>query len=169
MASYLPDPPDSLRGDARLFYDELRQMLADLDPSELDPELSRATFEDEAVHVELNHRRHEDWTLWADVGTGWAIVQSVFYAHEHFGDATAWLGQDDSPWPSQAVAFVSRILRGRLVIEATLRGDEVLTVRRFLEDDDGRPLGSGWTRFFPRERLFVWRPKRIEVVRPFYV
>lgn len=165
MAGQLPDPPDSFRGSARAFYEALRRMLAQLQPRRLDAEQSTVTFEDETVALELIHRDEDEWVVWADVGPDGAIIQTVFYAHEHFGDE-AGVDPDDPDWPFDAVDFVGRILSGRVAVEATLRGDAVLTVRRYVEDDDGTQLSSGFTAFFPRERFFVWRPKRTVVVRP---
>ena len=138
-------------------------MLAELDPPRLDTERSVVKFHDDTVNLELNHREQADWTVWADAGPGGAMVQTVLFAHEHFEES---IGED---WPSEAVDFLRRVLCGQVVVEATLRGDEVLMVRRFVEDDDGTPLYSGWTAFLPIARFFVWRRKRTEVVRPTFL
>ena len=52
MPLALPEPPPSLRGPARAFYDELREMLAVVAPAQVDDSKSSVRFDD--TGVELN-------------------------------------------------------------------------------------------------------------------
>jgi hypothetical protein len=159
MPLALPDPPTSLRGPARAFYDELREMLAAVAPTQVDDSKSSVRFDDIGVELELAHAERSDWCIWATVGDRDAIA-GTNWAHEHFFPSQG--TPDDGAWTTQIVDFIAEILRGEIEIEKTFRGDTLLSVRHFNRDDDGERNLLGLTGFLFPGRLLVWKRKRTE-------
>jgi hypothetical protein len=141
-------------------------MLEALRPARLDGSTSKATFDSEAVEVDLRHEDRTDWGIWATVGARDAIV-GTHYAHEHFfapksGDV------EERPWTTQIVDFIAEILRGEVEVETTFRGDTPIAVRHFNlgPSGDRQPLVD--TGFLVPARLFFWRTKRTTTERLSY-
>jgi hypothetical protein len=161
--TFLPRPPESLRGAARAFYDELLRMLDKVRPAELDRDRSSVKLKDDSLELTLQHRTRPDWTIWATVGEGDSIV-GTNWAHEHFfapkpGEV------EERPWTTEMVDFIAEILRGDIEIETTFRGNAALHVKHYNFDEAGerRPLGR--TGFLDPRGLLVWRSKRKETER----
>src|SRR4051794_34679410 len=140
----LPDPPPTLPPAPRAFYDELRAVVAELRPADIDAGRAEVDFGDGGVAVTLPHVREEDWTVAAQVSRAAAIVFAGPLTR-HF-DASA--GPD---WTSAAVRFAARALAGELEVPVAYRGDELVRV------GDERVWGPG--------ALAFWRPLRLDVVR----
>jgi hypothetical protein len=151
----LADRPDGLPDAARAFYDELRRMLAAVQPARLDPERTSVRFDSKGVELELVHADRPDWGIWATVGDRDAIV-STSYAHEHFSPGLA----GERPWTTEIVDFIAELLHGEVEIETTFRGSSPIGVNHFNRDADGERQHLGHTGFLVPSRLFVWRPKR---------
>jgi hypothetical protein len=162
-AGALPDPPESLAGPPRAFYDEMRRMLADVKPGRVDPSTSAARFDRKGVEVELVHADRHDWTIWATVGDRDGIV-STSYAHEHFF-APAEGEAEERSWTTQMVDFIAEILRGEIEVETDFRGNSLLAVRHFNLNERGERSPLGYTGFLVPARLLFWRPKRTETER----
>ena len=159
----LPDPPEFLAGAPRVFYDEMRRMLASVKPGRVDPSKSSAHFNRKGVEVELVHVDRHDWTIWATVGDRDGIV-STSYAHEHF-DSPEQGDAEERSWTTQMVDFVAEILRGEIEVETKFRGNSLVSVRHFDLDESGERSPLGYTGFLVPARLLFWRPKRTETER----
>jgi len=162
MTDALPDPPAALSGAPRAFYEELRAMLAEVRPSQLDLAATVAKF-DHGVEVELAHASRDDWTVWATIGDRDAMVGTA-WAHEHFfppGPGVV----EDRPWTTQIVDFIAEILRGEIQVETTFRGNTAIAVRHFNLDEHGSRQLLVDTGFLVPCRLAVWRPKRTTTER----
>jgi hypothetical protein len=103
---------------------ELGEMLDDLRPDALDRSRSRviwvpSRFDENtmAARVDLEHRRHSDWSVSIRVEPRMAVV-SWLSAHDGF-DATD--GSDTYPWTTVVVDNVAAILRGEYEVEQTTR------------------------------------------------
>lgn len=161
MQDVLSEPPASLKGPPRAFYDELRQMLAVVDPTKVDARKTTVQFDDEGAEIELVHADRDDWRIWATIGDRDAIVGTV-WAHEHFF-APAPGVVEERPWTTQMVDFIAEILRGEIEIETTFRGDTPVAVRHFNRDEHGERNLLGYTGFLVPGRLLFWKPKRTEI------
>jgi hypothetical protein len=162
MSLALPEPPTSLSDPARAFYDELREMLAVVAPTQVDASTTSVQFNDDGVELELTHAERADWSIWATVGDRDAIA-GTSWAHEHFSPSRG--APDDRPWTTQIVDFIAEILRGEIEIETTFRGDTPMSVRHFNRDENGERNLLGRTSFLLPGRLLVWKPKRTETER----
>lgn len=159
----LPDPPETLGAAPRAFYDELRRMLAVVQPTQLDSRRTSVRFDRHGIEIDLVHATRDDATIWATVGDEDAIV-ATGSAHEHFfapdpGE------EEDRRWTTEIVDFIAEILRGEIEVETTLRGNTPLSVRHFHIDERGERRPLGYTGFLVPARLLVWRPKRTETER----
>ena len=160
MALELPDPPESIGSAPRRFYDELRQMLDSVRPTQVDPERTSVTFDGRGVEVKFVHLDRHDWSISATVGERDAIVATLG-AHEHFFASTD--GEDEErPWTTQVVDFVAEILRGEIEVETTYRGHSPIAVQHFGIDATGQRRSLGYTGVLTPARLFLWRSKRSE-------
>jgi hypothetical protein len=158
----LPDPPASLSGAPRAFYDELRAMLAEVRPSQLDLAAAAVKF-DRGVEVGLKHVSRDDWSVWATIGDRDAMV-GTSWAHEHFSSPR--LGVvEDRPWTTQMVDFIAEVLRGQVEVETTFRGNTPVAVRHFNLDEHGGRQLLVETGFLVPGRLALWRPKRTTTER----
>jgi hypothetical protein len=163
MALQLPDPPESLDGAPRRFYDELRRMLDSVRPSQIDPERTSVTFDGNGVEVEFVHLERDGWSISATVGERHAIVATLGAHEDFFGPAS---GEDeDRPWTTQIVDFVAEILRGQIEVERTYRGRTPIYARHYSLDPTGRRQSLGHTGLLTPARLFLWQPKRTETER----
>jgi hypothetical protein len=159
MNERLPDAPESLRGAARAFYDELRAMLAEVRASQLDIERSAVDFEEDGLELTLQHRSQPDVTIWATVGERDSIIAvGSGGAHEHFF-APKPGEKEQRPWTTAMVDFIAAALRGEIEIETTLRGNAVLSVRHYNVDEQGQRQQLGSTHLLHPGRLLAWRPK----------
>src|SRR4051812_343957 len=140
----LPDPPPTLPPAPLAFYEELRAVVAELRPADVDPARMEIDFGDGGVAVTLPHRREEDWTVAAQVSRAAAIVFAGPVT-EHFTAASG------PGWTSAAVALVRRALAGELEGTVSYRGEELVDV------GGSRGWGPGAPAF--------WRRGRGEVVR----
>ena len=162
MGLELPDPPASLPGAPRAFYDEFRKMLGLVDPKAVDRERSKVTFDDEGVELHIAHAEHDDVAIWAGVSDDDAIV-ATGGVHEHFApDVRA---DEERPWTMEIVDFVAEILRGQIEIDTTFRGRSPIAVSHFRVEDSGERVPFGRTGFLSASRLFFWAPKRVETER----
>lgn len=118
MTDALPEPPASLKGSPRAFYDELRQMLAVVNPTKVDTRKTTVQFDDDGVEVEIVHADRDDWRIWATISDRDAIVGTV-WTHEHFFPSPLG-GVEERPWTTQMVDFIAEILRGEIEIENDL-------------------------------------------------
>jgi hypothetical protein len=159
----LPEPPATLQGPAREFYDELRRMLDDLKPSKIDPEKNSVEFKHRSVEVTLAHTDRDDWPIWAAVGDRDAIV-GAGTAHEHFFAPDSGV-VEARPWTSEIVDFIAEIVRGEIEVETTFRGNTPISVRHFNLYEHGERRQLSYTAFLAPGRLLLWRPKRIETER----
>ncbi len=155
----LPDPPASLSGAPRAFYDELRAMLAEVRPSQLDLAAAVVKF-DRGVEVGLMHASRDEWSVWATIGDRDAMV-GTGWVHEHFSPGV----DEDRPWTTQMVDFIAEILRGEVEVETTFRGKTAVAVRHFNRDEHGERQLLVQTGFLVPGRLAVWRPKRTTTER----
>jgi hypothetical protein len=162
MTLVLPDPPASLPGAARAFYDELREMLGVVAPMHVNASKTSVQFDKHGVELELVHAEREDWCIWASVGAREAIA-GTGWAHEHFFPSRG--TRDERPWTTQIVDFIAEILRGEIEIETTFRGNTPVLVRHFNRDEEGERNLLGHTGFLVPARLFLWRPRRTETER----
>src|ERR671914_714647 len=119
MSVQLPDPPDSLKGAPRVFYDELRQMLEAVQTAQLDAGKTSVAFDKKGLEIELVHSDRDDWGIWATVGEKDAIV-GTSYAHEHFAPASQGT-VEERPWTTEMVDFVAEVLRGEVEMQTTFR------------------------------------------------
>ena len=157
----LPDPPADLAAAPRAFYDELREMLEIVRPTDLDTEhVTLAGDHDGGLELTLPHVRHADWSIVADIGPAGGIVFAG-PAHEHF-DAEE--EDDDRTWSSQAVDFIAELLRGEFEIESVFRGPTLIRIRHYVRDEDGRH-SIGMTGLLRPAALMFWRPTRTEITR----
>lgn len=166
MTGVLPNPPPSLSGPPRTFYDELRGMLAEVRPSQLDLGAAVVTF-DRGLEVELKHASRRDWIIWATIGDRDAIV-GTNWAHEHFfppGRGVA----EDRPWTTQMVDFVAEVLRGEVEVETTFRGSTPVGVRHYNRGQHGSRQLLVKTGFLVPGRLALWRPKHTTTERVSFV
>jgi hypothetical protein len=163
MTLALPDPPDSLSAAPREFYDELRRMLAVVQPTQIHPDPSSVKFESEGVVVELVHATRDDWQISATVTERDAIVFTG-WAHEHFFPAPQGF-VDERPWTTEIVDFIAEILRGEIEVQTTLRGKTPLSVRHFAIGESGERMELGHTVLFVPAWFLFWRPKRKEIER----
>jgi hypothetical protein len=159
----LPDPPDELPSAPQAFYDELRRMLAAVQPPSLSRECTSVRFHRKGVEIDVVHDDRHDWRLWASVGEREAIV-STSYAHEHFwprsgGEAGV------RPWTTEIVDFIAELMRGEVEIHTTFRGHTPISVEHFNLDADGERRLLGHTGFLVPARLFLWRPTRTDIER----
>lgn len=141
----LPDPPDSLPPAPRAFYDGVRAAVTELQPRLIDPDRMEIDFGDGGVAVTFPHLHEPDWGVAAQVSRRAAVV-FVGPMHEHFTDAA---GGD---WTRPAVELLARALAGEVAVRVVLRGHTVVRV------GDDRVWSPG--------ALALWRPTRVEVVRP---
>jgi hypothetical protein len=164
VAHVLPDPPDTLAGAPRTFYDELRKMLAVVGPTQLNSARTEVVFDHGGLRVELPHATHEHWSVWAmvDARHGIAGADSV---HEHFEAGT----DEQRPWTTQIVDFLAELLRGEIEIETTFRGDAITAVRHYNHDESGERSLLGSTAFLSPGRFLFWRPQRVETQRVTFV
>jgi hypothetical protein len=158
MGPSLPDPPGTLTGPARAFYDELRRMLGVVQPARLDAEKLVVGFKDDRVDVQLVHADHDDLVIAASVGPRDAIVLTN-WRHEHFSPGEG----EERPWTAQAVDLVAELLRGEIEVETTFRDDTPVLVRHFDHDEQGRRVELGHTGSLARLRF--WRTWRRETER----
>ena len=163
MKLTLPDPPDELPRTPRVFYDELRRMLATVQPPRLSPDNTSVQFDKKGVEIDLVHADRHDWRIWATVGDRDAIVGTE-YVHEHFSPRSGG-GAGERPWTTEIVDFIAELLRGEVEIETTFRGPTPISVEHFNFDDHGARRLLGHTGFLVPARLFLWRPKRTETER----
>jgi hypothetical protein len=163
MKLSLPEPPDSLPPAPRAFYDELRRMLAVVDPPKLGGEKTSVRFDKKGLDLDLIHVSRDDWGIWATVGERDAIV-STGYAHEHFF-ATEERGAGDRPWTTKIVDFIAEILRGEVEVQTKFRGDTPISVEHFNFDESGQRNLLGHTGFLVPGRLMLWRSERTETER----
>jgi hypothetical protein len=163
MSVRLPDPPDSLKGAPRVFYDELRQMLEAVQPAQLDAGKTSVAFDKKGLEIELVHSDRDDWGIWATVGEKDAIV-GTSYAHEHFAPASQGT-VEERPWTTEMVDFVAEVLRGEVEMQTTFRGSTPISVEHFNFDENGERNALGHTGFLVPARLFFWRPTRAETER----
>jgi hypothetical protein len=161
--SELPEPPQELEGAPRAFYDELRRMLALVQPSKLDTDKSSARFDEDGVDVDLAHVDRDDWMIWASVGKRGAIVATA-WAHEHFDPDPPGM-EGERPWTTVIVDFIAEIMRGEIEVETTFRGKTAVAVRHFNRDKYGERTILGRTGFLVPAGLALWRPKRTEIER----
>jgi hypothetical protein len=164
MAHLLPDPPDTLTGAPRSFYDELRKMLVVVAPAQVNPARTEVVFHHGGLRLELAHATHEHWSVWAMVDElhGIAGADSV---HEHFESAT----EDERPWTTQIVDFLAELLRGEIEIETTFRGDAITAVTHYNLNESGERSSLGRTAFLSPGRFLFWRPQRVEIQRVTFV
>jgi hypothetical protein len=163
MTVAFPEPPASLPGAPRAFYDELREMLAVVQPTQVDAAGLSVKFDKHSVELELVHAERDDWRIWATISERTAIV-STSWAHEHFFPPSR--GEvEERPWTTQMVDFIAEFLRGEIEIETTFRGDTPISVRHFNRDEHGERNLLGHTGFLVPGRLFVWKAKRTETER----
>ena len=130
MTLALPDPPASLTGAPRAFYEELREMLSIVRPTRVDPTKSSVEFDDDGVDVALVHSERADWGVWATVGESDAIV-GTGWAHEHFFPPSTGVAEE-RPWTTQTVDFIAEILRGEIEGRQTRRRSEQPASRRMV-------------------------------------
>ena len=110
----LPDPPPALPAAPRAFYDELRALLIELAPADVDHANVEVDFGDAGVAVTLPHARQPDWTLAAQV----SIRAAVVFA----GPDSAHFDDRDPAWTSAAVACIAEVLRGEREVVVAHRG-----------------------------------------------
>jgi hypothetical protein len=163
MTLALPDPPDSLTGAPRAFYEELREMLSVVRLTQVDTQKSSVEFDDDGVDIALVHSERADWGVWATVGESDAIV-GTGWAHEHFFPPSPGVAEE-RPWTTQMVDFIAEILRGEIEVVTTFRGNKPVAVQHFNLDENGARQPLGRTGFLTPGRLLVWRPKRTETER----
>jgi hypothetical protein len=137
----LPDPPASLAGPARAFYDELREMLDVVSPSRVDAGKTSVQFDKHGLKIALVHAERDDW-------------------HEHFFPPRG--TPEERPWTTQAVDFVAELVRGEVEVETTFRGNVPVSVTHFNRDENGERSTLGHTGFLTPGRLLIWKPKRTE-------
>ena len=162
MTDVLPDGPATLSGPPRAFYDELRVMLAEIRPAQLDLGAAVVKF-DRGVEVGLPHGTREDWVIWATIGDRDAIVGTA-WAHEHFC-APEPGAVEQRPWTTQVVDFIAEILRGEVEVETTFRGKTPVAVRHYNRDETGDRQLLVDTGFLVPGRLALWRPKHTTTER----
>ena len=142
----LPDPPATLPPAPRAFYDGVRAAVEALQPTLIDPDRMEIDFGDGGVAVTFPHVREPDWVIAGQVSRRAAVVFAGPLT-EHFRETVR--GAD---WTRPAVELVVRALRGEVAVPVTLRGRAVVRV------GDERVWSTG--------ALALWRPTRVEVVRP---
>lgn len=152
----------SLRGPARAFYDELREMLAVVAPTRVDDSKTSVRFDRAGVDIEFTHAERSDWCVWATVGDRDAIA-GTSWAHEHFFPSGG--TPDERAWTTQIVDFIAELLRGEIETETTFRGDTPVSVRHFNRDENGDRKLLGQTSFLLPGRMRVWKRKRTEIER----
>ena len=138
-------------------------MLAVVEPTAVDRERSRVTFDEEGVELHIAHAEHDDVAIWAGVSDDDAIV-ATGGVHEHFfapGDGA----DEERPWTTEVVDFVAEILRGQIEIETTFRGSGAIAISHFRVEDSGERVSFGRTAFLSPARLCFWAPKRVETER----
>jgi hypothetical protein len=140
----LPDPPPTLPPAPRAFYDGVRAVVEELQPTAIDTELAEIDFGDGGVAVTLPHAHEAEWVLAAQVSRRAAVVFAGPVT-EHFSDAP---GED---WTRPAVELFARVLRGEVEVPVVLRGGTVVRV--------------GDERIWSPGALALWRPTRTEVIR----
>jgi hypothetical protein len=141
----LPDPPPSLPSAPRAFYEGVRAVVADLQPTDIDAERVEIDFGDAGAAVTFPHVREPEWVLAAQVSRRAAVVFAGPLT-EHFADDGG--GGD---WTRPAVELVARILRGEVAVPLVLRGATVVRVGR--------------ERVWSPGALALWRPLKTEVLR----
>ncbi len=109
----LPDPPPTLPPGPRAFYEELRELLAVLRPTDVDRAQVEVDFGDAGVAITLPHAREPEWTLAAQVSRRAAIVFA--------GPATAHFDDRRADWTSAAVAYAGAVLRGEVEVMVARR------------------------------------------------
>jgi hypothetical protein len=105
----LPPPPDDLTGAPRRFYDELRTILDDVNPTAVDLANIETDFGDSGVAVTLPHQAEPGWTLTVQCSRRAAVVFA--------GPSATHFDERDPGWTSAAVAFMAALLRGEQEIE----------------------------------------------------
>ena len=105
----LPDPPANLPDAPRAFYLELRELLADLRPADVDAATMEVDFGDAGVAVTLPHARVPEWTVAVQVSRRAAVVFAG-PASEHFDERRP-------GWTGAAVAYMGEVLRGEREVE----------------------------------------------------
>jgi len=103
----------------------------------------------------------DDWGIWATIDERSAIV-STGYPHEHFFPPSPGQAGEAAPWTTEMVDFIAELLRGKVEIRTTFRGQAPVSVEHFNLDGGGERKPLGHTGFLVPARLFLWRPKRTE-------
>jgi len=156
---FLPDPPDTLPANPRLFLETLQTMLEVVKPRALDVDRVRVTFDEDGVDVDLPHASEDEWVICAMVGPDNAIV-GTGVAHEHFGGDGG-----GRPWPVVAVDFIAELLRGQIEVERVVRAGKEITARRYLIDEQGERVPLGSTHLLRPARFMFWTRTQVERAR----
>ena len=167
-AVYFPGAPPSLTPAPRAFYDALREMIVADPPPRLDGARSSARFGRGGVGVTLAHAERKDWSIVALVRERDAIV-SVASTSKRFAAPTSPSPAGDPAWPFDVLDFVTEILHGHVETRTTYRGETPISADHVLVGTTAAPIDLGRSNRLVPAQLFVWRAKRVEIVRaPFF-